>query len=195
VGWRRVVREPGQVRFAQAGMGIDVGGIGKEYAVDRVTEMALALGIRNVLVDFGHDVRAHGSPPEGGVWRVGLEDPCDPGRCWGGVALQERAIATSGNYLRFREYGGERFGHLIDPRTGYPAATDCGAVSVVAPTCTEAGVLASCAVIMGSVAAPQWMASFNQATGALVTHRGVVRLPGFETIELGQKHASASGKE
>ena len=111
------------------------------------------------------------------------------------LGLQERAIATSGNYLRFREYGGERFGHLIDPRTGYPAATDCGAVSVVAPTCTEAGVLASCAVIMGSVAAPQWMASFNQATGALVTHRGVVRLPGFETIELGQKHASASGKE
>jgi thiamine biosynthesis lipoprotein len=195
VDWKAVTRADGAVHFAQPGMGIDLGGIGKEYAVDRVTEMAIELGIQDVLVDFGHDVRAHGSPPEGGAWRIGLEDPQDPGRCYSGAALHNRAIATSGNYLRFRQYDDTRFGHLIDPRTGFPVSSDCLAVSVVAPTCTEAGILASCAFMMGSDEALPWLRGFHQCTASLITQRATHKLPGFKCLELGNQAHPQAPKE
>jgi thiamine biosynthesis lipoprotein len=196
VGWRQFHRTAERrVRFTRAGMGVDIGGIGKEYAVDRVAEMALDLGIRDILVDFGHDVRAHGSPPEGGPWRIGLEDPRDPGRCYTGIALSDRAVATSGYYLRFRTYGGETFGHLLDPRTGYPARTDCLSASIIAPTCTEAGVVASCCCILGSEEGVAWIRPLHQVTGACITKGCVVRLPGFECLEIaGKQHRKGEGR-
>lgn len=149
-GWQHVEHHKGRVRLTRPGMGIDLGGIGKEYAVDRVFEMGLQRGLRNLLVDFGHDLRVRGEPPEGGPWRVGLEDPLHPGRCWGGVAVTDHAVATSGDYLRgFRTSDGRMMGHILDPRTGYPVANGCRSVSVVAPTCTEAGILSTSAFILG----------------------------------------------
>lgn len=149
VGWRRVQRAPGRMFLPEPGMAIDLGGIAKEYAVDRVFEMARARGLRHVLVNFGHDLRVGGEPPEGGPWRIGLEDPREPGQCWGGLALTERAVTTSGNYLRYFEAGGRRYGHIVDPRTGYPADNGCTSASAIAPTCTEAGILSTAALILG----------------------------------------------
>jgi thiamine biosynthesis lipoprotein len=151
-GWRHVRREKGRIFLPQAGMGLDVGGIGKEYAVDRVFEMGIQRGIRNILVDFGHDLRVHGEPPEGGPWRVGLEDPHDPGHCWGGVSVRDRAVATSGDYLRYFTDNGERYGHILDPRTGRPVHNGTSSVSVVSATCTEAGILSTSAFILGGEA-------------------------------------------
>lgn len=148
-GWSAVRRKKGMVFLPEAGMGLDLGGIGKEYAVDCVIQMGRSRGIHNILVNFGNDLRVHGSPPEGGAWRIGLEDPFDPGRCWDGVALQNRAVTTSGDYHRHFESGGRRYGHILDPRTGYPVDNGCKAVTVVAPTCTEAGILSTTAVILG----------------------------------------------
>ncbi len=149
-GWQHVDREKGRIRLPRAGMGIDVGGIGKEYAVDRVFEMGRKRGIRNIMVDFGHDLRVYGEPPEGGPWRVGLEDPLDPGHCWGGVSVRDRAVATSGDYLRYFTDNGERYGHILDPRTGRPVNNGTTSVSVVGATCTEAGILSTSAFILGS---------------------------------------------
>lgn len=149
-GWSRVERRKGQIRLTEPGMGLDVGGIGKEYAVDRVFEMARKRGFHNLMVDFGHDLRLHGEPPEGGAWRVGLENPLHPGRCWGGVAVTDHAVTTSGDYARgFQAPGGRIMGHILDPRTGRPVANGCRSVSVIAQTCTEAGVLATAAFILG----------------------------------------------
>ena len=72
VGWRKLQRRPGAIFLPRAGMCLDLGGIGKEYAVDRVLTLALQRGIENVMVDFGQDVRVHGEPPEKGAWHVGL---------------------------------------------------------------------------------------------------------------------------
>ncbi len=151
VGWSKVQREPGRVRLAETGMAIDLGGIGKEYAVDRVIEQSKPFGITDILVDFGRDVRACGLAPQGGPWRVGLEHPTDTGRCWGGVHVSNRAVTTSGDYLRGFEFEGNRYGHIIDPRTGRPIANGCHAASVVAPTCSEAGVLSTAALILGHI--------------------------------------------
>ncbi|MDB6137847.1 MAG: ApbE family lipoprotein, partial [Verrucomicrobiaceae bacterium] len=150
VGWDKVLRRPGKVCLPEAGMAIDLGGIGKEYAVDRVIEQSRPFGITDILVDFGRDVRASGQAPQGGPWRVGLEHPAEVGRCWGGVQASNRAVTTSGDYLRGFEVGGRRYSHIIDPRTGRPVANGCHSASVIAPTCTEAGVLSTAALILGA---------------------------------------------
>lgn len=152
VGWQRVQRQPGRVHLPVAGMALDIGGIGKEYAVDRVLEMSQRFGIRDILVDFGRDIRASGEAPSGGAWSVGLEHPLDPGRCWGGVLVTHRGVATSGDYHRGFEVDGVRYSHIIDPRTGRPITNQCHSATVIAPTCTEAGVLATAALILGAEA-------------------------------------------
>ena len=97
VGWRKIQRRPGAVFLPKQGMCLDLGGIGKEYAVDRVVTLVLQRGISSVLVDFGADVRVQGEPPEKGVWHIGLEDPKNPGRVWTGLAVTNQAVATSGD--------------------------------------------------------------------------------------------------
>lgn len=167
-GWQHVERRKGGLRLTRPGMGIDVGGIGKEYAVDRVFEMGRARGLRHLLVDFGHDLRVVGEPPEGGPWRVGLEDPLHPGRCWGGVAVTDHAVTTSGDYARgFQSPDGRTMGHILDPRTGCPVANGCRSVSVIAATCTEAEVLATTAFILGHEAGIELLNGHYGAEGCI----------------------------
>ena len=149
VGWQHVQRKPGSVHLPKHGMALDLGGIGKEYAVDRVMEQSQPFGINDILIDFGRDIRAKGEAPQGGAWSVGLEHPHDHGRCWAGVLISHRAVTTSGDYLRGFEIDNVRYSHLIDPRTGRPVANKCHSASVIAPTCTEAGVLSTTALILG----------------------------------------------
>ncbi len=150
VGWNKVQRRAGEVFLPEAGMAIDLGGIGKEYAVDRVFEQAIPFGIRDLMVDFGRDVRGMGHSPSGSVWRVGLEHPTEVGQCWGGVYAANRAIATSGDYLRGFEFEGRYYSHILDPRTGRPIANGSQAATITAASCTEAGVLATATLILGA---------------------------------------------
>ena len=100
VGWNKIQRRPGGIFLPQRGMAIDLGGIGKEYAVDCVMNLAVECGIPNALVDFGQDVRVRGHAPQKKFWSIGLEDAQQPGKCWTGVAVTDHAVATSGDYLR-----------------------------------------------------------------------------------------------
>lgn len=178
-GWKKMERQGDKVFLPVAGMGIDLGGMGKEYAIDRVMEMAVAAGVENIMVDFGRDIRVHGVPPQRGQWRIGLEDPVDPGKCWAGIGISDRAIATSGDYRRNFVVDGKCYGHIIDPRTGYPVSNDCKAVSVIAPTCTEAGVIARTVFVMGPEEGMPFMESFVQAEGSIITGNCRFESPGF----------------
>jgi FAD:protein FMN transferase len=149
VGWNKLQRRPGGIFLPQKGMCLDLGGIGKEYAVDRVLTLALDRGINDVLVDFGADVRVHGQPPEKGAWHIGLEDPNNPGHVWVGVAVTNHAVATSGDYLRHFVHQGRRYGHILDPRSGYPVDNGILAVSIIAPHCTFAGILSTSVCVLG----------------------------------------------
>lgn len=167
VGWEKVIHRNRRLMLPEAGMGIDVGGIGKEYAVDTVLQMGVARGFPSMHVNFGHDLRVTGPAPQGGPWLVGLEDPRQPGTCWGGVAVTQQAVTTSGDYLRFFEADGKRYGHILDPRTGWPVAHGCQSVTVVAPTCTEAGILSTTAMIMGAEDGLRFLNGWCQAEGCL----------------------------
>jgi thiamine biosynthesis lipoprotein len=169
VGWSKVERRKGAIFLPRAGMSIDLGGIGKEYAVDRVIQIAAQHGIANVLVDFGQDLSMRGNPPSKPAWHIGLEDPAKPGKCWTSLAVKDKAVATSGDYLRNFQIGGRRYGHIIDPRSGYPVDNSCRAVSVVAPTCTIAGILSTTAFILGPTEGLNLIGNYIGADGCIIT--------------------------
>ena len=151
VGWRKVERKPGSVRLSEPGMCLDLGGMGKEYAVDQVALLARQSGLTGALIDFGADIRVTGLPADGRPgWHLGLEDPDQPGRAWCGLAVREAAVATSGDYNRGFTAAGKRWGHILDPRTGRPVQNGCRAVHVLAPSCTLAGMLSTAALVLGA---------------------------------------------
>lgn len=165
VGWQHVERSEGQVRLRHEGMILDFGGIGKEYAVDCLVQMAAESGIANILVNLGRDIKAVGSPPEGGGWRVGLECPDGTNRCWAGVSLDNLSICCSGHYARCFFLNGVRYSHIINPQTGYPSSVDCEAVWVLSPSCVEAGMLSTAAALLDSEEALRLIAADVGASG------------------------------
>jgi thiamine biosynthesis lipoprotein len=179
VGWSKVRRRPGAIFLPRSGMMLDLGGIGKEYAVDRVLTMGLQHGIENILVDFGQDVRVHGHPPGHESWVIGLEDPHQPGKCWTAVIVNNHAVATSGDYVRHFVFQGRRFGHIIDPRTGYPVDNGVLSVSVVAPHCTFAGILSTAAFVLGPREGLEMMSLCPGVEGSLITTNNRFQTKGF----------------
>ena len=175
VGWRRVQRTPGKIRLPETGMSLDLGGIGKEYAVDQISQLARQFGVSGALVDFGADLRVFGVPADGRpAWHIGLEDPKRPGACWTGLAVRDAAVATSGDYIRRFERDGVRYGHILDVRTGRPVANGVCAVSVMAPSCTQAGMLSTAIFVLGPVEGIRLLDSTIGVTGAIVTESGTV---------------------
>jgi len=179
VGWPQVQRAPGRVRLPRAGMALDFGGFGKEYAVDVVAQMAVERGFPDVLVDFGHDIRVLGAPPGRPCWHIGLEDPARPGEKWSSVGLTNRGIASSGDYQRCFVVAGRRYGHIIDPRTGWPAAHGCVQATVIADTCLQAGVLSTSAFILGPEEGLKLIQSTPGAEGVLLHAHQRAQTRGF----------------
>jgi FAD:protein FMN transferase len=149
-GWDKVQRRPRGIRLPIAGMGIDLGGIGKEFAVDQLVEMARTFAISHVMIDIGQDIRVAGHAPGKDAWYIGLEEPDRPGECWTAVRLTDHAVATSGDYFRSFTVNGRRYGHVLDPRTGLPVSNNCQSVSVIAPNCVLAGILSTAGFILGA---------------------------------------------
>ena len=169
VGWPRVERQPGRVRLPEAGMALDFGGWGKEYAVDVVAEIAREHRITCALVDFGHDLRALGAAPGKPGWHIGLEDPAKPDTCWGSLAITNRGVASSGDYRRGFTHHRVRYGHIVDPRTGRPVTHRTRQVTVIAPTCVQAGVLSTTAFILPPAEGIRLIQDSIGAEGCIVT--------------------------
>jgi thiamine biosynthesis lipoprotein len=149
VGWHRVSWERPELRLP-LGMQIDLGGIGKEYAVDQAARRLSAAGIGAALVNFGGDVFALGPRANGEPWMVGIDDPRATGQaCVRAVPLFRSGLATSGDARRFLLKDGERFGHILNPETGWPVRGAPRSVSVIADSCVDAGMLATFAMLKG----------------------------------------------
>ncbi len=170
-GWPKIARSGRRIYLPEKGMGLDFGGFGKEYAVDRVIELARQHGCTAALVDFGHDVACYGKPSHAPCWHIGLENPTAPGTAWGSVVLQEGAVASSGNYLRGFMREGKRYGHIIDPRTGYPVTNEVEATYIIHGTCLEAGILSTSCYILGPKAGLDLLHSTYGAAGCILTSR------------------------
>jgi thiamine biosynthesis lipoprotein len=147
IGWAEVEWSERSIRLPRAGMEIDFGGIGKEYAADRMATICTEHGVAHALVNLGGDVRAIGSQADGAPWRVGIRHPRADGQTVAYVDLVNGAVATSGDYERYFEVAGRRYSHILDPRTGMPVA-HWQSVSVVAPLCVVAGTCSTIAMLM-----------------------------------------------
>ena len=134
-----------------AGMEIDFGGFGKEYAVDRVLALIATQFKGAALVNFGGDLAANGAPA-GAPWQVGVERPDTDREARLLLELTQGALATSGDTHRFLLRDGVRYGHILDVRTGWPVPNPPRSVSVAASTCLEAGLLATLAMLHGAAA-------------------------------------------
>ena len=148
IGWDKVERRPGQIRLP-AGMELDLGGIGKEYAVDRALLLAREHTDADLLLNFGGDLVVDGKIP----WQIGIENLQQNGVA-GQIPLARGAVATSGDSRRFLLRDGKRYSHILDPRTGWPVQGGPHSVTVAAARCTEAGMLATLALLQGGGAEP-----------------------------------------
>jgi thiamine biosynthesis lipoprotein len=135
VGARHVRFDPATrtIRFDRDGVKIDLGGIAKGYAVQVAADSLRAHGVRNALVDVSGNMYALGHPPGADAWRIGIRDPRDRVPFFASVALSERGISTSGQYEQFIAANGRTYGHILNPRTGWPA-DGLIAVTLVSPS-------------------------------------------------------------
>jgi thiamine biosynthesis lipoprotein len=147
VGWAKVRWRSPELTLLP-GMEIDLGGIGKEYAVDRAGGLARSLSER-VLLNFGGDLLALGPQVDGRPWRVGIESLGEDGAAAKQIDLAAGALATSGDARRYLLKEGRRYSHILDPTTGWPVPDAPRSVTVAAPTCTQAGMLATFALLHG----------------------------------------------
>ncbi|WP_129781987.1 FAD:protein FMN transferase [Peristeroidobacter soli] len=150
VGWQHVQwRKP--VLQLRPGMQIDLGGIGKEYAVDLAAAQIeqIAPG-SSCLINFGGDVAVRNPRQDGQPWRVGIEAAGQAGKAVRLVHLTRGGLATSGDSRRFVLHRGRRYSHIIDARTGWPVTDAPHSITVAADTCTQAGTLTTLAMLRGN---------------------------------------------
>ncbi|MGD8784001.1 MAG: FAD:protein FMN transferase [Thioalkalispiraceae bacterium] len=156
IGWDKVTWQNPYITLPE-GMQIDLGGIGKEYAVDRTAMLLSQHSDKSVLVNYGGDLCATGERHNQQGWIVGVEDPANIQRqkdkkrnhSIEEFELIRGGIATSGDTRRFLLKDGIRYSHILDPRTGWPVECAPHSITVVANTCTEAGILATIAMLQG----------------------------------------------
>jgi len=155
VGQEKLDWDPGSRWLdKRAAIALNFSSIAKGYAVDRVAAILEAAGFADYLVEIGGEMRVAGLSPRGDAWRVAVERPEAGTRAVArGIELSDRAIATSGDYRNFFTVDGERYSHLIDPRSGAPVTHDVVSVTVVDESCMVADGWATALAVLGREAA------------------------------------------
>lgn len=174
VGWEKLRLDPqGKLHRSVPGLQLDGGAIAKGFACDHVAAYLRAQGVEHYMVCIGGEIVLRGLNPQGEPWRIGIQTPVSPGQSQATEAdmpLQalaslthtsqgDRALATSGDYLNFREINGQKYGHSLNPHTGWPARQNILSASVLAPTCLLADAYATAFMVMGLEAARAFLAA------------------------------------
>ncbi len=184
VNWRNMLLDPVHhtVRFEREGMRIDLGGIGKGYAVDRGIEILQARGFRHALVTAGGDSRIIGDRM-GRPWVVGIRNPDDKNKVVTRIPIVNSAMSTSGDYERYFDEGGVRYHHIIDPRTGH-SASKVRSATILGPTATQTDGMSKTAFVLGPEKAleiinrmPEYDAIFVTPDGRILYSNGLTPPP------------------
>lgn len=159
VGWHKLRWKPPALTFPIAGMEIDFGGVVKEYAVDRVAALCWAAGVQHGVINLGGDIKIIGSRPDGEPWRVGIRHPRETDAVMQTIELHKGGLASSGDYERCIEINGVRYGHVLNPKTGWPVR-HLASVSVVGDFCVVAGSASTIAMLKEDQG-PSWLESLG----------------------------------
>ncbi|MDJ0928209.1 MAG: FAD:protein FMN transferase [Gammaproteobacteria bacterium] len=165
--------DPPALRKLRPDLRVDLSAIAKGFAVDRLAAVLDGAGVKHYLIEIGGELRTRGRRPDGRAWRVGVERPDSSGRSVQSVLemTANGAIATSGDYRNFFMLDGQRFSHIIDPRTGQPVSHDLASVTVIADNCTDADALATALYVLGPDDAYQ-LALKRELPVLLITREG-----------------------
>lgn len=155
IGWSKLRWRPPVLEFPSPGIEIDFGGIVKEYAVDRTASLSFQKGVRHGLVNLGGDIKIIGPRPDGDPWCIGIRHPGHKEAAMRTLLLQEGAIASSGDYERCILLDGIRYGHVLNPKTGWPVR-HLASVTVVSDWCVVAGS-ASTIGMLKEAQGPSWL--------------------------------------
>ncbi|MEP4890876.1 MAG: FAD:protein FMN transferase [Aliiglaciecola sp.] len=149
IGWQQVSFTANSITLP-TGFELDFGGIGKEYAVDCVAKACQQLAPNvSVLVNFGGDIQVTQARKNHPYWQVGIEDPSNLSKGLAMVNIATGGLATSGDANRYLLKDGLRYGHVLNPKTGYPIQQAPRSVTVAAPQCIQSGLLATLALLQG----------------------------------------------
>ncbi len=173
VGWFRIISgKADRIEKDNAAVQVALGGVAKGYAVDRAIHVLRQYGIQQALVNAGGDLYCLGRK-QGQPWVVGIQHPRRPTEVIAVLHVQDRAVATSGDYQRFYIYQGRRYHHILDPRTGHPVRKSQSA-TVIAPTAEQADAFATALFVMGPQQGLSWIDQLNNVEGMVIDSAGVV---------------------
>ncbi len=160
IGWQKLEWSEDSAFLPETGMELDFGGCVKEYAADSAAAKLRAEGVDHALVDLAGDIATVGPQGDGQPWSIGVRDPALRESAIAGLPLSGGAIASSGDYERCIEIAGRRYGHILNPTTGWPVA-GLVAVSISAPQCLVAGSAATLAMLKPEEEALIWLAGLG----------------------------------
>lgn len=174
--WRERTVFPPVITYRKAhpALQFDPNGIAQGYTVDVLAQLLEARGIGSYMVEVGGEVRARGSNDRAAVWSIQIDKPMEGGKHVRQtvVPLADRSLATSGNYRKFIELAGRRYGHTIDPRTGRPAMNALLSATIVADDCATADALATAMLVMGGEEARAWLHRHPEVDAYLIMDDG-----------------------
>jgi len=182
IDYRKVVvdEDAGTAFIEREGMKVNLGGIGKGYAVDRARDILQRRGFHDFIVQFGGDMYVAGLQ-DGHMWRLGIQDPRGPAnRIFAQIDLTDSTFSTSGDYARSFVKNGQRYHHIIDPDTGEPAA-GCRSVTIVTTSATIADGLSKGVFVLGPEAGMSLIQRLPGVEGVIVSSKNEVLVsPGIK---------------
>ena len=153
------------------GANIDLGGIAKGYAGSCAADIIRAEGVASAILNMGGNVQTIGSKPDGSSWKVGIQDPEDSTKLVGTVEVSDKAVITSGGYERyFQDANGNIYHHILDPKTGYPAAADVISVTVIGSDGTTCDALSTSLFVMGTERSAEFLKANRNYDAVIVSN-------------------------
>lgn len=161
------------VFLPEKGMSLDLGAIAKGYGLDRAAETLRSWGINSALVNAGGDIVAFGKKAPDKPWRIGIQDPRNPGGILAVAEINDSAVVTSGDYERFFMEADRRYHHILDPKTGYPAE-GLQSVTIVAPDGVTADAMSTAVFVLGKDKGLALIETMPDVAGLVVDQGGGV---------------------
>jgi thiamine biosynthesis lipoprotein len=171
VNYRDIILDPWKMTagLKNVGQSIDLGGIGKGYAGDRVLEIFREFGVTSAYSNLGGNVVSLGTKPDGSPWRIGIQHPRQEERLIGVVSVAGQSVVTSGDYQRYAVgHNGKRYHHILNPLTGYPAESGLVSVTIIAEKSMAADALSTAVFVAGMDKGLELLKNYPQVEAVLV---------------------------
>lgn len=173
VNWKDLEIGNGKVRLRKKGMSLDLGGIAKGYAVQKLLEISKNLNLKRVFLDIGGTIGVYGKALKGDYWIIRIRHPRREGKIIGKIKIRGGVVATSGDYERFFVKDGKRYPHIINPKTGYPSS-EIMSVTVISSNGITADALSTLFFVLGEKGKELWKDKFRDVGIIMVNRNGEV---------------------